>query len=144
MDKITVARRSANMRAIKSNDTLPELAIRRIVYGLGYRYRLRYPLPGKPDLTFVGRKKVIFVHGCFWHQHGCSHVRPPKSNQSYWEPKLARTKERDLETQTKLAKLGWKALVIWECELSDIDQVTAKIDDFLFPNSLIVFRSVEN
>ena len=94
MDKISVARRSANMRAIRSTGSRPEMAVRHLVHGMGYRYRLHAKqLPGKPDLVFASRRKVIFVHGCFWHQHpkaGCRDARPPKSNLDYWQPKLER------------------------------------------------------
>lgn len=121
------------MRAIKSRDTLPEKAVRRLVRQFGVGYRLNYPLLGKPDLTFVGRRKVIFVHGCFWHQHGCSSVRSPKSNQSYWEPKLARTKERDRLVIEGLASLGWSSLVIWECELKDEVKLLRFLKEFLLP-----------
>jgi len=97
MDKLTAERRSANMRAIRSKGTKPEMRVRRLIHTLGYRYRLhRKDLPGKPDLVFPGRRCVIFVHGCFWHQHaGCREGRPPRSNSGYWTPKLSRTVERD-------------------------------------------------
>lgn len=134
MDKIDSTRRSANMRAIRSRDTLPEKIVRRLVRQLGIGYRLNYPLLGKPDLVFAGRKKVIFVHGCFWHQHGCRHVRSPKSNQAYWEPKLARTKERDRLAIEGLAALGWSSLVIWECDLTDEVELMARLRNFLLPS----------
>ncbi|MTW05630.1 very short patch repair endonuclease [Pseudoduganella ginsengisoli] len=135
MDNIDAERRSKNMRAIKSQDTLPEVIVRRLVRQLGMRYRLKYLLPGKPDLTFVGRRKVIFVHGCFWHQHGCRLVRPPKSNQSYWLPKLERTKIRDVENIAKLNAAGWSVLVVWECELKDEATLRRRLQEFLEPSS---------
>lgn len=111
------------MRRIRSTGMKPEMTVRRAVYRLGYRYRLfRRDLPGKPDLVFIGRRKVIFVHGCFWHQHPvatCRDARPPKSNVSYWQPKLARNAERDAQSITKLQKDGWTVLVIWECETNN-------------------------
>jgi DNA mismatch endonuclease (patch repair protein) len=120
LDKISSQRRSENMRQIRSKDTVPELALRRLLHGLGYRFRLhRKDLPGKPDLVFAGRKKVIFLHGCFWHQHGaCREGRLPGTRREYWEPKLARNKERDAAALVALKSLGWQALTLWECELA--------------------------
>ncbi|NAX10194.1 DNA mismatch endonuclease Vsr [Burkholderia pseudomallei] len=125
--------RSENMRRIRSKDTEPELVVRRLVYAMGYRYRLhRKDIPGKPDLAFLGRRKVIFIHGCFWHQHpGCREGRPPKSNTDYWLPKLRRNQERDRVALAQLAASGWEALVIWECETKDSSALAIKIDDFL-------------
>ncbi len=125
--------RSRTMRAVKSQDTAPEMMVRRLVYSLGYRYRLHVKdLPGKPDLVFPGRRKVIFVHGCFWHQHsGCGEATPPKSNTDYWLPKLERNKQRDKEIYQKLENSGWKVLVIWECELRDKEYITFKIRSFI-------------
>ncbi len=107
------------MAAIRSKNTAPEMKIRRLVHSMGYRYRLhRSDLPGKPDLVFSARNKVIFVNGCFWHQHDCKGSHLPKSNQAYWVPKLERNRARDAEHLKALRKIGWKALVVWECELS--------------------------
>lgn len=120
------------MAAVRSKDTQPEMIIRRLVYSMGYRYRLhRADLPGKPDIVFGPRKKVVFVHGCFWHQHGCKGSHLPKSNTDYWEPKLKRNVERDAENFQLLTMKGWSVLVIWECELKDIRQVENKILNFL-------------
>lgn len=132
MDKISPARRSANMRAIRSKGMKPEMLVRRAVYRLGRRYRLhRKDLPGKPDLVFIGAKKAIFVHGCFWHQHpGCREGRPPSSNQSYWGPKLARNVERDAQSLERLRAAGWQALVIWECETADANALAARLKSF--------------
>lgn len=106
------------MRRIRSTDTAPELAVRRLLYRLGYRYRLhRKELPGRPDLVFLKRRKVIFVHGCFWHVHTCNAGRQPKTNQVYWSAKLARNVERDALNQAALLALGWESLVVWECQL---------------------------
>jgi DNA mismatch endonuclease (patch repair protein) len=135
MDKISPAQRSENMRRIKDKNMKPEVLVRHFVHGMGYRYRLhRKNLPGKPDLVFNPRKKVIFVHGCFWHQHpdpNCSDSRLPKSNRSYWHPKLFRNVERDTENVARLEVLGWDVLVIWECETGDIENQRDRIVDFL-------------
>src|SRR5258708_939446 len=106
------------MRQIRSKDTKPEMAVRSLVHRLGYRFRLhRDNLPGRPDLVFPRLRKVIFVHGCFWHQHArCIDGRIPKSRNSYWIPKLQANTERDKRQQTNLRKLGWHVLVVWDCE----------------------------
>ena len=134
-DKLTPERRSENMRRIKSTGMKPEMLVRRLAHGLGYRYRLhRKDLPGKPDLVFGPRKKVIFVHGCFWHGHereGCLDARRPKSNTGYWNPKLTRNKERDAERIAALEADGWDVLVVWECETTDAKAVQAKLRQFL-------------
>lgn len=124
--------RSENMRAIRSRNTQPEMAVRSLVHELGYRFRLHRPdLPGKPDLAFPARRKVIFVHGCFWHSHGCKSGLTPNTNQDFWEKKLRRNKERDCNNLEALAREGWKALVIWQCELRDRPSLTLKIKRFL-------------
>src|SRR5687767_9300511 len=106
------------MRRIRKRDTKPEILVRRIAHALGYRFRLhRRDLPGSPDIVFPGKRKVVLVHGCFWHQHeGCRLKRQPKSRREYWLPKLARNVQRDEEVRGELAELGWNALVMWECE----------------------------
>jgi DNA mismatch endonuclease (patch repair protein) len=133
MDKLTPERRSANMRQIRSQDTSPELTLRRVLHRLGYRFRLhRKDLPGKPDLVFPVRKKVIFVHGCFWHQHpGCREGRVPGTRRDYWEPKLRRNQARDAASQAALLELGWKSLVIWECELKNSIPALQTVKRFL-------------
>ena len=124
---------SAHMRRIRKTDTKPELAVRRLAHDMGYRYRLhRRDLPGTPDLVFPGRHKVIFVHGCFWHQHDCRlGQKQPSANPDYWLPKLARNVERDAENQTRLAQLGWEALIVWECEIKDTRGLRDRIRAFL-------------
>jgi len=120
------------MRRIRSRDTQPELAIRSLVHKMGYRFRLhRKDLPGKPDLTFVSRRKVIFLHGCFWHAHHCKTAHIPKSNASYWGPKLQRNRARDKKNLKALIRLGWKPLVVWECELSDERRLRRCVRQFL-------------
>jgi len=125
--------RSRIMRAIKSRDTQPELIVRRLAYSMGYRYRLhRKDLPGKPDLAFPGRRKVIFVHGCFWHCHDCGRgARLPATNKAYWKEKLERNKARDLAALKALTALGWKVKVLWECELADSNRVEGLLRTFL-------------
>lgn len=123
------------MRANRSKNTKPELSVRKVAFALGYRYRLhaRY-LPGSPDLVFLGRRKVIFVHGCFWHQHSnvqCPLRSHPRSNLGYWEPKLTRNVSRDLEQLATLRSLGWSVKVIWECETEDASRLAEMLRRFL-------------
>ena len=129
------AQRSRIMRAVKSSNTKPEMIVRRIAFGMGYRYRLhRRDLPGTPDLVFVARRKVLFVHGCFWHGHVCPRgSRTPKHNKSYWIAKISRNKQRDASNLRKLRKMGWRYLVLWECKLSDALKLGARLRDFLKP-----------
>ncbi|MGH9449986.1 MAG: very short patch repair endonuclease [Terriglobia bacterium] len=133
MDTISRHRRSANMRRIGSKNTKPELLVRRLIHGLGFRYRLhRADLPGKPDIVFSAPRKVIFVHGCFWHQHGlCADSHVPKSRRSYWMPKLQNNRRRDIENYRRLRTLEWKYLVVWECETQNLKQLTKKVGSFL-------------
>lgn len=121
------------MRGIKSKDTAPEMIVRRLVYSLGFRYRLhRKDLPGKPDLVFQSRKKIIFVHGCYWHQHlGCKAASIPKSNQKFWIPKLKKNAERDASQLKQLAAMGWGVLTVWECETKNTELLVKSIDEFL-------------
>jgi DNA mismatch endonuclease (patch repair protein) len=135
VDHISAEKRSYIMSRIRSKNTGLELIIRRLVFSMGYRYRLYGKnLPGKPDLVFSGRKKIIFVHGCFWHQHkDCRMGFPPASNLEYWKPKLARTTERDKQHIEDLQKKGWDVLVIWECEIREQEKVKEKIYYFLGP-----------
>jgi DNA mismatch endonuclease (patch repair protein) len=124
--------RSANMRAIRSKNMRPELKVRSIVHRLGYRFRLhRKDLPGKPDLVFPSRRKVIFVHGCFWHSHGCRVSHTPKSNFDYWGPKLERNVFRDRRNVEVLKAVGWRSLIVWECETDDEDRIRKRILKFL-------------
>lgn len=120
------------MSLIRSKDTKPELLLRRQLFARGYRYRLHDKrLPGKPDLIFPKRRKVVFVHGCFWHGHSCPHGRMPKSKQDYWAPKIAANQERDAAQQQELAQLGWQVMVVWECELKELDRALEKVTAFL-------------
>ena len=133
MDKLNADQRSANMRRIRSKDTNPELVLRSLIHRLGYRFRLhRRDLPGHPDIVFPALRKVIFMHGCFWHQHpGCREGRMPGSRVDYWRPKLDRNLIRDAANQSRLKEEGWKVLVIWECELKDLAAVKKTVTEFL-------------
>jgi DNA mismatch endonuclease, patch repair protein len=132
VDTVSVARRSEIMSRVRNKDTRPELYVRRLIHNAGFRYRLHVSkLPGRPDLVFPGRKKVIFVHGCFWHSHdGCHNARVPKSRADFWMSKLESNKERDERNMRALMDEGWKVLVIWECELRDL-ALLDRIKDFL-------------
>lgn len=127
------SQRSRIMRAVKACDTTPEMIVRRLVHSMGYRYRLhRKDLPGKPDLTFQSRRKVIFVHGCFWHGHDCKRgARVPKTNQDYWETKIAKNRERDKRHDGDLRREGWQVLVVWECQIREPGAVAEQIKNFL-------------
>lgn len=132
-DQLTPEQRSERMGHVRSKDTGIELQVRRLVHSLGFRYRLhRRDLPGHPDLVFPGRKKVIFVHGCFWHGHEkCRQYRMPKSRLDFWIPKLEGNKVRDERNQQMLRDMGWQVLVVWECELRDHDALAARVKAFL-------------
>jgi DNA mismatch endonuclease (patch repair protein) len=134
-DTLTSEQRSKRMSLVKNKNTKPELIVRRLIHGLGFRYRLHGKgLPGKPDLVFASRRKVIFVHGCFWHRHpdfGCPFARLPKSRLDFWLPKLTRNKEHDDQVQAQLRQLGWESLVVWECQLRDMEMLTSTISEFL-------------
>lgn len=132
-DPLTPEQRRYTMSRVKGKDTEPELAIRKLVHSMGYRYRLhRKDLPGKPDIVFPGRRKVIFANGCFWHSHDCRAGRNrPKTNLDYWHEKLEKNKKRDLQNQASLLEMGWDVLVVWECEVSDNDALRSRITNFL-------------
>jgi DNA mismatch endonuclease (patch repair protein) len=132
-DNLRPEARSRNMAAIVSKHTRPELAVRKLVHALGYRYRLHVrTLPGKPDLVFTSRRKVIEVKGCFWHHHSCKEgQRVPLSNRDYWQRKIARNVERDAENERLLKKQGWMALLIWECEVKNAIGLRRRIKSFL-------------
>ncbi len=125
MDTLTPDQRSKRMALVRNKDTRPEMLVRRLVHGLGYRYRLhRADLPGKPDLVFPSRRKVLFVHGCFWHRHpGCKNTRMPKSRLDFWRTKLETNRERDLKSQEELVAGGWGVLVVWECQVGEVGLV---------------------
>lgn len=132
-DTLSPKERSERMSRVRNKDTKPELRVRGLVHSLGYRYRLHSAkLPGHPDLVFASRRKVIFVHGCFWHRHeGCSRCRLPKSKLDFWAPKLEKNRLRDIENQAKLEELGWDILVVWECEIDEAEGLPGRIAIFL-------------
>ncbi|MER8605861.1 very short patch repair endonuclease [Mesorhizobium sp. M1233] len=126
------------MSRVGKKHTKPEMTVRRLLHGMGYRYRLhKKDLAGKPDLVFASRKKVLFVNGCFWHGHSdetCKLSRPPKSRLNYWEPKLARNAARDRLNEDLLRSQGWDVMVVWECQLREMDVVAQSLIEFLGPN----------
>jgi DNA mismatch endonuclease (patch repair protein) len=120
------------MARVRTEDTTPEMVVRRLLFSLGYRYRLHVKtLPGRPDLVFSRLGKIIFVNGCFWHGHNCTRGRRPSSNRDFWEPKLSKNKERDQRTVGKLSESGWNVLTVWECETHNIIDLKAKLVEFL-------------
>nr|VFK58737.1 MAG: DNA mismatch endonuclease, patch repair protein [Candidatus Kentron sp. TC] len=125
--------RSRLMSRVKSADTTPEWIVRRLLHGMGYRYRLhRKGLPGTPDIVFPGRRKAIFVHGCFWHRHeGCGMTTTPKTRAAFWREKFEANRERDLRKFRKLAAMGWEYLVVWECETRRKDDLKRRLSNFL-------------
>lgn len=135
IDTLTKAERSERMSRVRAKDTKPEMIVRRLVHGMGYRYRLHdRRLPGSPDIVFRSRRKVIFVHGCFWHRHpdpSCKLARMPKSRQDFWAPKLEGNRERDERNRVALDREGWRQMVVWECECRHEEQLRNKLQDFL-------------
>ena len=133
VDKISKKHRSWNMARIRSKDTSPERKVRSILHSHGYRFRLRpRMLPGKPDIILKKYKSVIFVHGCFWHRHpACKYAYTPKSRIEFWEKKFCENVKRDKHVSRVLKKLGWNVIVVWECELSNPDALTAKLKKHL-------------
>jgi DNA mismatch endonuclease, patch repair protein len=129
--------RSFIMRQVKSQNTGPELQVRRTAHKLGYRFRITSSdLPGSPDLAFPSRCAAVFVHGCFWHGHaGCRYGQLPRTNLTYWEPKIAKNKERDARVVRELAEMGWRTLVLWQCQLDDLEALGRTLQDFLGPAS---------
>lgn len=133
VDTLTPEQRKACMCAIGSKDTAPEMRVRRLVHAMGFRYALHaINLPGKPDLVFVSHRKIIFVHGCFWHKHNCRHGSiSPVANADYWNGKRERNAERDKKNIRKLRREGWKVLVVWECSTRDMDSLSKRLEAFL-------------
>lgn len=133
-DKISPERRSLNMAAIKSRNTKPEVAVRKLLHASGFRFRLhRKDLPGRPDIVLPRYKTAVFVHGCFWHQHeGCKLASKPSSRQEYWKAKFDRNAERDNNSLRALTELGWQVVVIWECEVrKNADEVVQRLAKLL-------------
>jgi DNA mismatch endonuclease (patch repair protein) len=133
LDPLSVAERSERMSRVGSKNTKPELIVRRVLWRMGYRYRLHArDLPGSPDIVFRSKKQAIFVHGCFWHRHVCSNgVRIPKSRQEFWVGKLEANRTRDAKNRRRLRRLGWHVLVVWECELANPEKLTNRLHRFL-------------
>lgn len=133
MDSITPEQRSRVMALVRGKDTRPEMAVRRMAHAMGYRFRLhRRDLPGCPDLVFARGRKVVFVHGCFWHRHPrCSNTRTPKTRMEFWTAKLDGNRKRDLANLRRLRLSGWRALVIWECQLRDAAALRERMKRFL-------------
>ncbi|WP_420853644.1 very short patch repair endonuclease [Sphingomonas beigongshangi] len=134
-DHLTKERRSLHMSRIKRADTKPELIVRRLLHRLGYRFRLQWKAaPGRPDVAFPRRRKVIFVHGCFWHQHpGCKLAHIPNTRRDFWEAKFDRNRARDARDLQRCIDEGWSPLVIWECEVKDEAALGNRLSDFLGP-----------
>ena len=131
-DTRTPEQRRRIMQSVKTKNTGPEMAIRKALSAAGYRYRLHHrDLPGSPDIVFPGKKKAIFVHGCFWHGHDCSKGKASKSRQEYWGPKLTANKARDERNLAALEELGWQVAVVWQCEIRDMDNLTVRLGAFL-------------
>jgi len=132
-DVHTPEQRSRNMAAIRSKNTKPEMIVRRLIHSMGFRYRLhRKDLPGKPDLVFPKRHKVIFVHGCYWHMHNCRYGKVrPKTNEDFWAKKRESNKKRDIKNRKELKAMGWEALILWECQIRNPDRLRLKIRTFL-------------
>lgn len=132
MDTLTREERSERMRRVRSKNTKVELVVRRLVHGMGYRYRLHdRKVTGSPDMVFRARRKVIFVHGCFWHGHVCKLGRIPKSRIEFWSQKMGANRNRDAKVLETLEATGWKALVVWECELGDRERLKPTVRGFL-------------
>lgn len=142
-DRISTTQRSALMGKIRRADTKPEMVVRRLLHRLGYRFRLQWKAaPGRPDVAFPGRRKIIFVHGCFWHQHpGCRHARVPATRRDFWAAKFARNEERDARNLAQAAAEGWEALVLWECEIVEGPDLEARLKKFVGPTHAL--RQVE-
>ena len=121
------------MRSVKDRDTGPEMLVRRLLHRMGYRFRLhRKDLPGKPDIVFSSRRKVIFIHGCFWHGHSCKRgSRVPKTNVRYWKEKITGNVERHSNQVSELSEIGWKELTLWECELTNSEAISQRLNAFL-------------
>ncbi|WP_054312418.1 very short patch repair endonuclease [Mesorhizobium sp. 1M-11] len=136
-DFLTPKQRSAHMGRIRRANTKPELIVRKLLHRLGYRFRLQWKdAPGRPDIAFPGRRKIIFVHGCFWHQHaGCRLAHVPETRRDFWEAKFARNRARDARDLARAEALGWKVLVLWECEVGAQTALEETLRDFVGPTN---------
>ncbi|HAU36282.1 MAG TPA: very short patch repair endonuclease [Phycisphaerales bacterium] len=133
MDTISREARSRLMSKIRGKDTGPEMVVRRLAHSLGFRFRLHVAgLPGSPDIVFPSRKKVIFINGCFWHDHKCKVAgRSPQTRRQYWQAKFARNRNRDRQVRRRLRNLGWRVLTVWECQTRNVDRLAAVLRAFL-------------
>ncbi|MCH9019676.1 MAG: DNA mismatch endonuclease Vsr [Proteobacteria bacterium] len=135
MDILTKIQRSERMRRVRQKGTAPEIEVRRLLFRMGYRYRVNVrKLPGSPDIVFPGRRKAIFVHGCFWHSHDdpiCPLATKPKSNRPFWEKKLRDNRDRDVKKLSELGQLGWQSFVIWQCQLKNVSKLKQLLKIFL-------------
>jgi len=138
VDIITPTQRSALMARIRGRDTGPERSVRRLLHGLGYRFRLHVSdLPGRPDIAFRSRRIVIFVHGCFWHRHNCGLAYSPKTRPEFWQTKFEQNVRRDKMVQRALKRAGWRVVVVWECEIVRLSKLTARLTKLLGPPSVV-------
>ena len=132
MDRLSKERRSWLMSRVGGKNTAPEMTVRKLLHGLGYRYRLHVKgLAGRPDLVFPSRRKILFVHGCFWHGHSCRLGRRPQSNVDFWQRKAKGNAERDARTVAQLTSEGWDVLVVWQCEIKDLEGLERRLVRFL-------------
>jgi DNA mismatch endonuclease (patch repair protein) len=140
MDSVSPEKRSWVMTQVKGRDTRPEKAVRSLLHGLGYSFRLqRKDLPGKPDIVLSKHHAVIFVHGCFWHRHpGCKRATMPADNAEYWARKFERNVARDAKNQNMLEEQGWRVLAVWECELKSLEVLRKTLDSFLRPDAALL------
>ena len=135
-DTRTPEQRRRIMQSVGTKDTSPELAVRRLLHALGYRFRLhRRDLPGKPDIVLPGRRKAVMVHGCYWHGHDCPKGRLPKSRENYWGPKIAANRARDVDKEEALRRLGWDVFTVWQCEVNDFAGLAKRLTAFLGASS---------
>lgn len=132
MDRLSPERRSWLMSRIKGSNTKPEIAVRSLLHRMGYRFRLhRRDLPGTPDVVLPGRTAVVFVHGCFWHGHACKRAKMPKTREDYWAQKIDANKRRDARKRRQLKELGWKVVIVWECETKKPEKLIKKLHSAL-------------
>ena len=144
-DHLTPAQRSAHMARIKRSNTKPELIIRRLLHRLGYRFRIQWKAaPGRPDVAFPGRKKLVLVHGCFWHQHkGCRLAHVPETRRAFWQEKFDRNRARDARDLARANAEGWDVLTVWECETKDSNELEERLRGFLGPRKFAVTKGLD-
>lgn len=139
-DHVSPSKRTAIMKSVGTKNTKPEMVLRRALHALGLRYRLhRKDLPGSPDIVFSSRKKVIFVNGCYWHGHGCTKGRLPKSNLEYWAAKIAANRERDLRAIRDIDSMGWRSLTVWQCQIEKGEQTVSRVAQWLDADSASIY-----